>query len=113
MKFILSFLSFLAMTANAGVVTGKISRITIHGDNWGTYTRDQEGVAMFYMNSVPPACGDGARRVVISTGHPSYEAALSIAMSAQARGTNVEINYLENCSVRGGAWTFGVISSVE
>lgn len=86
---------------------------TIHSYNWATYIESNNAWAFFYVEGVPKACDGSSERVAIGATHPSYTAALSIAIAAQASGKSVEIIYNEKCGVNTVSWDFVVISIIS
>lgn len=108
----LSFLLCALLTshaASAAIVNGKILNVGFHLHNRASLDYNQEGVAQITVAGLPPACGNGEGRVVISTNNPLYSSIVSAALAAQARGVIVTVNYFETCSVRTGSWDLGVL----
>lgn len=112
---LVAFSLLFALNASAGAVDGKIIKIDVHSDNWGTYNVNDKAYMSLYVEGLPNACNQsyGAQRVIISQDHPLFNAALSIAIAAKQANKRVHINYLNTCAVRSGAWDFGYLSMRE
>ena len=67
--------------ASAAVVNGKILNVGFHLLNRASLDYNQEGVAQITVAGLPPACGSGERRVVISTNNPLYNSMVSAALT--------------------------------
>ncbi|SMF25128.1 hypothetical protein SAMN02745866_01668 [Alteromonadaceae bacterium Bs31] len=111
--FILIMLTSLSVSS--GTYTGKVEKINLHGDGWGTYNPNDLGVLSLHLIGMPKACGkeDGLNRVVITSDHVLFQSVVSVALAAKLSDKNVTINYLDSCNIRSGAWDFGFISISE
>lgn len=98
--------------AFSGTFSGKIQKIDIHAQNWSGYNPNDLGFMSLYIEGMPKSCNqpNGMNRVVITTDHPLYDSALSVAIAAKMADKSVYVHYLETCNLRSGAWDFGYIS---
>lgn len=106
----LGIFSFSTYAASASY-TGKIEKLNLHGNNWGTYNPNDLGVLNITMKGMPISCGqeDGYNRVVITSDHVLFTSVLSIVMAAKLADRDITIHYLNSCNVRSGSWDFGFV----
>ncbi len=111
-KIIFSCCCFLTTCALADTYTGKVEKIDLHGDNWGTYSNTDIGIMSLYVEGMPKSCNqtNGKNRVVIQSNHQLFNSVLSAALAAKIADKEITIHYLNSCSIRSGAWDFGYIS---
>ena len=101
--------------AGSTKVQGKVSEVWLFSKNYSTYNVNDVGLANIYLEGsvIEPACGTGARRVVISTDHPLYQSVVSMALMAKQTGKTVEIWHLDTCTQRSSSWDFGLMRLLD
>ena len=119
-KILLIFICSLTAFSSSVIATsyghsGKVLKIDLHNDNWGTYDVNDKGVLSLYIEGLPKSCNqsNGLNRVVITSDHALFDAVLSTALAAKLSGKKVHIQYLDTCKTRGHAWDFGFLSLRE
>ena len=112
-KFTLLFTLFLILAGpiNSYAATrsmeGTIDKVQFVAKDHVNYTTNTVGMAFIHMSELPNSCGDANyQRVVITTGHPLFNAVVSGALAAKATKSTVTIIYNDVCTIWSNAWDF-------
>lgn len=108
--FVLMF-SNLAYSAPVKKVTGTIDKIQLMNTNYQSYSTNGKAIAFIHMSELPPSCGNSGnfRRVAITSDHPAFNVVVSAALAAKAANQQVEMHYLEECTLwNSNAWDFAM-----
>lgn len=107
---VLSVATMFSTFSDAGVVqrTGKVKEIWLFSNNYDSYSTNETGVAIIYMDELDGACNTPEKRVAISSDHPQYKAVVAAALQAKALSAPVELWYVDKCTVRYNAWDFAL-----
>jgi len=102
-------ISLQVHSANTVQTTGYISKIRTFSNGATTYNTNDIGITNIYVDSLAGACGSNEKRVAIGTDHPLYQSVISMALMAKASNLEIEIWYLDTCTVRTNSWDFRLI----
>ena len=90
-------------------VIGKVTRITSHTVARNPYDASKLGMIMLHVDNLPGACGTVHKRVAIGSDHPLFSTVTSVVLTAQAQGKEIQLGYLESCTVHANSWDFSYI----
>lgn len=94
-------------------VTGKVTKLQLMGQNYSAYSTSGKAIAFIHMDALPASCGNASdfKRVAITSDHPAFNVVVSAALAAKASGADVQLFYLEECTLwNSNAWDFGIIN---
>lgn len=108
--------AFSSITLGAPIksVIGSIDKVQMMGKNYAAYNTSGDAIAFIHMSVLPIACGNANsfRRVAITSSHPAFEIVISAALAAKVSGKDIELHYLEECTLwNNNAWDFAIITA--
>jgi len=113
--FAVAFILCSAVSYSAEIknITGKVTKVQLMGKSYQQYSTAGEAIAFIYVDALPAACGsvEDYKRVAITSNHPAFNIVFSGALAAKAKGDDVRMHYVEECTQwNGNAWDFSIMT---